>query len=153
MQRIQEPIDTLEHFPERCSRMPECAVSGEAYRNVLIGPYRIIIKIAADRVIVMRGRHGARLVDMALPDRSAVRVPTGGKGAVSCSALCAGTSVAPLRCRHPTAVRPQRGRNRTTGKKLRIWSLRPMALHQVQTLSRTVGLATVLRCHPRPIEA
>ncbi len=61
--RMEEQIDTLERFPERCARVPESRLLGERYRHLLIGPYRAILKIAGDRVIVMRVLHGARLLD------------------------------------------------------------------------------------------
>jgi toxin ParE1/3/4 len=61
--QLEEQIDTLERFPERCARVPESRLLGERYRHLLIGPYRAILKIAGDRVIVMRVLHGARLLD------------------------------------------------------------------------------------------
>lgn len=61
--RMEEQIDTLEHFPERCARVPESHLLSERYRHLLFGHYRAIFKIAGDRVIVMRVLHGARLLD------------------------------------------------------------------------------------------
>jgi plasmid stabilization system protein ParE len=61
--RLEEKIDTLENFPERCPPIPENRLLGAAYRHLLFGQYRAIFKIAGDQVIVMRVLHGARLVD------------------------------------------------------------------------------------------
>lgn len=61
--RLEEQIDTLENFPERCPPIPENRLLGAAYRHLLFGQYRAIFKIAGDRVIVMRVLHGARLLD------------------------------------------------------------------------------------------
>jgi toxin ParE1/3/4 len=60
---LEAQIDTLEKFPERCPRIPDSPLLGAVYRHLLIGPYRVIFKISGDRVIVMRVRHGARLLD------------------------------------------------------------------------------------------
>lgn len=61
--RLEEKIDTLENFPERCPLVPESRLLGAAYRHLLFGQYRAIFKITGDRVIVMRVLHGARLLD------------------------------------------------------------------------------------------
>lgn len=69
IQRLEEQIDTLENFPERCARVPESRLLGAAYRHLLLGHYRAIFKIAGDRVIVMRVLHGARLLDTEMLER------------------------------------------------------------------------------------
>ena len=61
--RLEEQIDTLEHFPERCPLVPENELLGAAYRHLLYGNYRTIFKIVGTRVIILRVLHGARLLD------------------------------------------------------------------------------------------
>ena len=61
--RLEEQIDTLEHFPERCPLAPENELLGAAYRHLLYGNYRTILKIVGTRVIILRVLHGARLLD------------------------------------------------------------------------------------------
>ena len=61
--RLEEQIDTLEHFPERCPLAPENELLGAAYRHLLYGNYRTIFKIVGTRVIILRVLHGARLLD------------------------------------------------------------------------------------------
>lgn len=61
---LEEKLDTLENFPERCPRVPESRLLGARYRHLLLGHYRAIFKIAEDRVIVMRVLHSARLLDI-----------------------------------------------------------------------------------------
>ncbi len=64
--RLEEQIGTLESFPERCSLVPENELLGTVYRHLVYGNYRTIIKIAGDRVIIMRVLHGAQLLDIGL---------------------------------------------------------------------------------------
>ncbi len=66
--RLENSIDTLENFPERCPRIPETHLLGGEYRHLLLGQYRIIFRIDGDRVIVKRVLHGARLLDMGMLD-------------------------------------------------------------------------------------
>lgn len=66
MLRLEEQINTLERFPERCPLVRENELLGTAYRHLVYGNYRTIFKIIESRVIIMRVLHGARLLDMGL---------------------------------------------------------------------------------------
>ena len=64
--RLEEQINTLERFPERCPLVRENELLGTAYRQLVYGNYRTIFKIIESRVIIMRVLHGARLLDMGM---------------------------------------------------------------------------------------
>jgi toxin ParE1/3/4 len=64
--RLEEQINILERFPERCPLVRENELLGAAYRHLVYGNYRTIFKIRESRVIIMRVLHGARLLDMGL---------------------------------------------------------------------------------------
>ena len=64
--RLEEQINTLERFPERCPLVRENELLGTAYRHLVYGNYRTIFKIIESRVIIMRVLHGARLLDMGM---------------------------------------------------------------------------------------
>ncbi len=64
--RMEEQINTLERFPERCPLVRENELLGTAYRHLVYGNYRTISKIVESRVIIMRVLHGARMLDMEL---------------------------------------------------------------------------------------
>lgn len=64
--RLEEQINTLENFPERCPLVPENELLGTAYRHLVYGNYRTIFKIVGARVIIMRVLHGTRLLDIGL---------------------------------------------------------------------------------------
>jgi len=64
--RLEEQINTLERFPERCQLVQENELLGTAYRHLVYGNYRSIFKIIGSRVIIMRVLHGARLLDAGL---------------------------------------------------------------------------------------
>ena len=61
--RLEEQIDSLEQFPERCPLIPENELLGTAYRHLLHGAYRTIFRIAGKTVYILRIIHGARLLD------------------------------------------------------------------------------------------
>jgi len=61
--RLEEQINTLERFPERCPLVRENELLGTAYRHLVYGNYRTIFKIIGSRVVIMRVLHGARLLD------------------------------------------------------------------------------------------
>lgn len=69
--RMEEQINTLENFPERCRLVPENELLGTAYRHLVYGNYRTIFKIAGDRVIILRVLHGTRLLDLSLLEETA----------------------------------------------------------------------------------
>jgi len=64
--RLEEQINTLEDFPERCPLVPENELLGTAYRHLVFGNYRTIFRIVVARVIIMRVLHGTRLLDIGL---------------------------------------------------------------------------------------
>ena len=64
--RIEQQIDTLEAFPERCPPLPENGSFSINYRHLLHGNYRTIFKIVGDKVIILRILHGARLLEMVM---------------------------------------------------------------------------------------
>lgn len=61
--RLEEQIDALEQFPERCSLIPENELLGTSYRHLLHGAYRTIFRISERNVYILRVIHGARLLD------------------------------------------------------------------------------------------
>lgn len=64
--RLEEQIETLEHFPERCPLIPENEILGTRYRHLLYGNYRSVFRIARRMVHVLRVLHGARLLDSSM---------------------------------------------------------------------------------------
>lgn len=64
--RLEEQTGTLESFPERCPLVPENEFLGGAFRHLLFGHYRTVLKITGAMVIILRVIHGSRLLDTAL---------------------------------------------------------------------------------------
>ena len=65
--RLEEQIETLEQFPERCPLIPENDLLGSAYRHLIYGAYRTISRISGQSVIIMRVIHGSRLLGLITP--------------------------------------------------------------------------------------
>jgi plasmid stabilization system protein ParE len=71
-EKLTERIDGLSTTPARCRVVPEVREIGVAeFRELLVGPFRIPIKIVADKVILVgvlngRGDLGEILVERAL---------------------------------------------------------------------------------------
>jgi toxin ParE1/3/4 len=61
--RLEEQINALEQFPERCALIPENEQLGTPYRHLLYGAYRTIFRISDRTVFILRIIHGARLLD------------------------------------------------------------------------------------------
>jgi toxin ParE1/3/4 len=61
--RLEDQINSLERYPERCPLVPENELLDTAYRHLLFGNYRTIFKIVGSKVIILRIIHGARLLD------------------------------------------------------------------------------------------
>lgn len=59
---IEEKVASLTSMPERAPMIPENALLGTGYRHLIHGKYRIIFRIQADSVIILRIIHGARLL-------------------------------------------------------------------------------------------
>jgi toxin ParE1/3/4 len=66
VRRLEEQIETLERFPERCPLIPENEIFGTRYRHLLYGNYRNVFRIARETVYVLRVIHGARLLDSSM---------------------------------------------------------------------------------------
>lgn len=62
--KLQDQLQTLQVFPERCSVIPESEWLGVEYRHLLYGDYRTIYRIVAKTVYVLRVIHGARLLQL-----------------------------------------------------------------------------------------
>lgn len=57
---IQQRVEQLRHFPESGRKVPEDK-SG-AYRELLVGNYRVVYRVDEDTVIIVTLIHGARLL-------------------------------------------------------------------------------------------
>jgi toxin ParE1/3/4 len=66
VRRLEEQIETLETFPERCPLIPENEILRTHYRHLLYGNYRNVFRIARKTVYVLRVVHGARLLDSSM---------------------------------------------------------------------------------------
>lgn len=60
--RIEAQIHTLETYPKRCPVIAESEYLGIEYRHLIIGDYRIILRLEAHTVYIMRVIHGPRLL-------------------------------------------------------------------------------------------
>ena len=61
--QLEQKIRTLEGMPHRCPAIPENKLLGTLYRHLILGDYRVIFRIAASSVFVLRIVHGNRLLD------------------------------------------------------------------------------------------
>ena len=66
LRRLEEQIETLERFPERCPLIPENEILGTRYRHLLYANYRTVFRIARNTVYVIRVIHSARLLDSSM---------------------------------------------------------------------------------------
>ena len=66
VRRLEEQIETLERFPERCPLIPENEFLGTRYRQLLFGSYRSVFRIAGRTVYVLRIIRGSRLLDTSM---------------------------------------------------------------------------------------
>ena len=66
IRRLEEQIETLETFPERCPLIPENEILGTHYRHLVYGNYRSVFRIVRNTVYVLRVIHGARLLDSSM---------------------------------------------------------------------------------------
>jgi len=60
--RLEEQIEALERFPERCPLIPENELLRTGYRHLIYGAYRTIFRITGKTVFIVRIIHGARLL-------------------------------------------------------------------------------------------
>ena len=63
---LEEQVQALESFPERCPLIPENEVLNTRCRHLIYGNYRTIFRIAGKTVYVLRVIHGARLLELDL---------------------------------------------------------------------------------------
>jgi toxin ParE1/3/4 len=70
VRRLEEQVETLERFPERCPLIPENEILGTRYRHLIYGNYRNIFRIAGKTVYVLRVVHGARLLSTSIFEES-----------------------------------------------------------------------------------
>ena len=61
--QLEEKIGTLERMPHRCPAIPENKLLGTEYRHLILGDYRVIFRVKASTVIVLRIVQGNRLLD------------------------------------------------------------------------------------------
>ncbi len=61
---LRRKAETMERSPRRCAKIPEKIESEYEYRHLIVKKYRIIFRIIADTVWVMRFYHGARQLDL-----------------------------------------------------------------------------------------
>jgi plasmid stabilization system protein ParE len=61
--RLEEAISTLEKLPQRCPSIPENNLLGTDYRHLILGDYRVLFRVAKNRVFVLRIVHGNRLLN------------------------------------------------------------------------------------------
>ena len=66
IRRLEEEIETLEIFPERCPLISENEILGTHYRHLVVGHYRCVFRIAKTTVYMLRAIHGARLLDSSM---------------------------------------------------------------------------------------
>lgn len=57
VQNVKDAAGSLAHFAERGQVVPE--ISDESIRELLVRPYRLIYRIAEDRVFILTLVHGA----------------------------------------------------------------------------------------------
>ncbi|MBI2335938.1 MAG: type II toxin-antitoxin system RelE/ParE family toxin [Deltaproteobacteria bacterium] len=60
---LEHQVKTLEHFPRRCSLIPENEILKAEYRQLIYGDYRTIFRIHKNFVYVLRIIHGSRLLE------------------------------------------------------------------------------------------
>ena len=60
--RLEEHIETLERFPERCPLIPENEILRTHYRHLLYGNYRAVFRIVRKTVYVLRIIGGVPIV-------------------------------------------------------------------------------------------
>ena len=63
---IRRQIRSLSSLPQRHEVIPEAESLGVDYRHIISGAYRMVYRIEAERVIVLRVIHAARLLDQSI---------------------------------------------------------------------------------------
>lgn len=60
---IERQARTLSRFPNRCPAIPEADDIGVEYRHLIWGHYRTVFRVEGSTVHVVRGFHGAQLLE------------------------------------------------------------------------------------------
>ena len=63
VRRLEEHIQTLERFPERCPLIKENELWQTSYRHLIEGDYRVIFRIAGRSVYIVRIVRGYRILN------------------------------------------------------------------------------------------
>ena len=61
--QLEGKTSTLERMPHRCPAIPENDLLGTDYRHLVLNDYRVIFRISASTVFVLRIVHGSRLLN------------------------------------------------------------------------------------------
>jgi len=73
---LEEKIGTLERMPHRCPAIPENKLLGTQYRHLILGDYRVIFRIEASTVFVLRIVQGNRLLDTSFFGEGGLAMPS-----------------------------------------------------------------------------
>lgn len=65
VERLHEAVKRLEDFPASGRRIPEA--EDPAFREIIVGPYRVMYEVRGDIVRITAGVHGARKPDVKRP--------------------------------------------------------------------------------------
>ena len=65
VERLHEAVKRLEDFPASGRRIPEA--EDPAFREIIVGPYRVMYEVGGDIVRITAVVHGARKPDMKRP--------------------------------------------------------------------------------------
>ena len=66
--QLEEKVTTLERTPLRCPSIPENKLLGADYHHLILGDYRMVFRVVASTVFVLRIVHGNRLLDSSFFD-------------------------------------------------------------------------------------
>lgn len=70
-QRVREVVQTLETMPRRCRVVPELSAEGiYAYRELLVGPYRVMFGLRGSDAVVLAAVDGHRDLAELLVERA-----------------------------------------------------------------------------------
>jgi plasmid stabilization system protein ParE len=66
--QLEQQINKLERFPERCPLISENEFLRTRYRHLIYDKYRTIFRISGRIVFVLRVIHSARILDLSMID-------------------------------------------------------------------------------------
>ena len=70
-ERIMAAVDALETMPRRCRVVPDLRAEGiDAYRELIVGPYRIVFGVRSTDVVVLAAVDGRRDLGELLIERA-----------------------------------------------------------------------------------